>query len=189
MPSVFRVKNIASPAKDILLFRVKIRVGQTYDLMRIPWITEEDIRYSITRDALKRRLEYPDIQVVESTINMATYAPDTREFLLSVGIDVGVIPGSSLGSPVFIRVDNDYTAKPTDHIILVNTTNGDVTVTLPNPASAPGAKYIINKNVDVDGSVFVVAENGQIGGDNEQEFNVFNDSLVVHSTGDTYIIG
>src|SRR5699024_9348281 len=43
------------------------------------------------------------------------------------------------------EIQQNYTPLTTDRIILVKTTTGDITITLPNPVNHKGKKYTIKK--------------------------------------------
>ena len=189
MSLIFKVKNIAN--KDIVLYRKKILQGQTYDLMNLNWINKFEIKDSISRGLLKKRLEYQDIEIIQSNLNLVTFDVSTQSFLTSLGINIGVIPETSTNGYVynFIKITQDYTVTTEYDLILVDTSvQGDVEVTLPDPELSV-KKFIICKYVDALGSVIVSSSSGLIGGESSQEFSEFNDALVVYSDGTNYIIG
>lgn len=52
----FIVKNISSSRKTIKIFNLKIAYNQECDLLALPGVSEEDIRVSLLRGQLKKKI-------------------------------------------------------------------------------------------------------------------------------------
>ena len=61
----FTVKNITT-SRAIKVFNTKIMPGQTLDLMKIPGISEEDIRSSLIKGDLKNKIINQQLDVIDS---------------------------------------------------------------------------------------------------------------------------
>lgn len=87
--TAFIVKNISSSRRTIKIFGNKIAWNHEFDLLGIPGVAEEDIRASLLKGDLLRRLSNQTIEIVQSDINLLQFNEEQREFLESNGITVG----------------------------------------------------------------------------------------------------
>lgn len=85
----FLVKNIALDKKTLHFFLYPIRFGEVRDLMLIPGVSESDIRNSLLKEDLSRKLRYKEIEIVFSNIELIQCDETQREFLLANKIAVG----------------------------------------------------------------------------------------------------
>lgn len=86
----FIVKNIAPGGKRIKLFNYPIENGRTRDLLRIPYVTEADIRGSLLKGSLLFKLRAEEIIVVDSDIDLLQFNDDQKLFLQQSGIVKGL---------------------------------------------------------------------------------------------------
>lgn len=84
--TTFVIKN--NSRKAIIVFGIKINPGLTYDLMQIPGISEHDIRTSIIKGDLNRKLKTNQISIIDVNIDLYTDDDQLGDFLLSKGISV-----------------------------------------------------------------------------------------------------
>lgn len=80
----FIIKNLSN--KKIRVFNYPLWPGNTRDLMRIPAITEEDIRDSLLKGQLQFMLSVHQIAIVSSDINLTQFNPAQRQFLENLGV-------------------------------------------------------------------------------------------------------
>lgn len=92
-PTVFKVKNIANEGKRIKIFTLPIKNGYVRDLMAIPHVSEADIRHSLLKGELNRKILAKEIYIVESNIDLLQFDPCHKQFLIDAGITVGLDAG------------------------------------------------------------------------------------------------
>lgn len=86
-PSVsFIIKNNSTIRRSIKIFGQSIYYNSSFDLMKIPGITEEDIRTEVLKGTLRRLLEQGTFQVVSSSVNFKTTDSAHGAFLQRIGI-------------------------------------------------------------------------------------------------------
>jgi hypothetical protein len=88
--TVFKVRNIAQDQRTIRIFGTPVYYDTTRDLLRIPEISEADIRHSLLKGELKEQKIKGFIEVIESTIDLTQFDSEQRAFLQSMGISTGV---------------------------------------------------------------------------------------------------
>lgn len=86
--SKFIIKNTTN--KTIKLFTQKIESGQTYDLMTISHISEADIKHSLLKGVLQKKIAQSEIIIEESNINLVQYDTSFIRFLQAGGLTTGV---------------------------------------------------------------------------------------------------
>lgn len=82
----FVIKNTSSIGRSIKVFNTPIGAGNTLDLMKIPGVTEEDIRSELTKTYFKNLFAGGSLTIVTSTINFTTYDSTHAAFLVSIGL-------------------------------------------------------------------------------------------------------
>lgn len=82
--TTFVIKNKSK--KAIIIFGIKINPGISYDLMQIPGISEHDIRSSIVKGDLNRKLKANQIEIIDVNIDLYTNDDQLGNFLASKGI-------------------------------------------------------------------------------------------------------
>lgn len=93
----FVVKNVTSnPARTIKIFNQKIGPGRSYDLMKIPGVTEEDIRAELTKGYLKQLVSRQALLIESSTVNLKSLDAAQTSFLSSVSVPTSDIVPSYL---------------------------------------------------------------------------------------------
>ncbi len=88
--STFIVKNI-NARKTIKVMGINIPPGLTYNLMDLPGVTEDDIKVSLTRGVLKRKINSGDLQVITSDLNLETSNATQNSFLVSSSVVAGAV--------------------------------------------------------------------------------------------------
>lgn len=137
----FVIKNTSSINRSIKVFNTRILPGGTLDLMKVPGVTEEDIRAELTKGSLRNLLSNGDLTVVTSTVNLNTNDQNHALFLNSLSLTSN--NGNSLGLEVLFS-GGTLTLNPSVYSsILVNDTGGSVTFTLPDGIDGQ-VKEIVN---------------------------------------------
>lgn len=88
--TIFRVKNIAESNKTVNVFKYPIPKGKDRDLMKIPFVSEADIRHSLLKGELLVKLLARELIVIESNIDLLQFSTEQKQFLKSVGITKGL---------------------------------------------------------------------------------------------------
>jgi hypothetical protein len=104
-PLCFTVTNINAEAKDISVFGIVIHSGDSFDLMKVPGITENVIRVSLLKGILRYKVEHGDIHIVCSDINMLTYNTDVQQYLILAGIPSNTVLPSEVTLDFSMRYD------------------------------------------------------------------------------------
>lgn len=87
----FIVRNNAPEGKSLKIFNNKILNGNSLDLMTIPGISEDDIRASLVKGELGKKLQSNYLQFISSTIEFESSDPEYSILLNSFGINAGII--------------------------------------------------------------------------------------------------
>jgi hypothetical protein len=96
--------------------------------------------------------------------------------------------GDSLIAPRnLVSISSNYSVLTTDAILLVDTTSGTVTVTLPSPTSLKGYMFSIKKIVAAN-SLIINTVSGNIDGGSSATVTVNNVSLDFITDGTNYFI-
>jgi hypothetical protein len=103
----FIVKNTSSINRSIKVFNTSIGPGNRLDLMKIPGVTEEDIRDELTKGYFKALLSGGALTIVSSTVNLSTSDPNHQSFLFSIGLS----NSDNGGFEVFIYRDSEPNPK------------------------------------------------------------------------------
>lgn len=95
---------------------------------------------------------------------------------------------SGIGLPVILKT-GDYIAIPGDYYIIVDTTSGDVTITLPTAVGNSGTTFFIKK-ISSDINSIIVDGNGTetVDGDLTKSFNGQWSTMRVFSDGSNFLI-
>lgn len=88
----FTVENISG--KDVRIFDVTLRRGQVLNLMRIPFVSEEDIKKSLLKGELLFKIQGQEIRVLSSNLNLQQFASDFENFLRANGMAQSALPAS-----------------------------------------------------------------------------------------------
>jgi len=88
--STFIVKNI-NARKTIKVMGVNIPPGLTYNLMDLPGVTEDDVKVSLTKGVLKRKINSGDLQVITSDLDLETSNATQNSFLVSSSVVAGAV--------------------------------------------------------------------------------------------------
>lgn len=97
----FVIKNITNTfpkPRDIKVFELKIRPGQSVNLLNVPGVTEDSINASLFKGELKNKIQAGHITVTESNIELLQYDAAQKTFLQNAGVSVGLEPGTPLPS-------------------------------------------------------------------------------------------
>lgn len=94
----FKVKNIAKDRKIIKIFLYPINFNDTRDLLKIPGVSESDIRASLLKGELLRKIQAQEIYITASDIDLLQFNEDQKLFLQNAGIVNGLeVGGSGIG--------------------------------------------------------------------------------------------
>lgn len=93
----FIVTNIALNRKTIKIFLYPIPYGKSRDLLSIPGVAESDIRASLLKGELLRKIKAQEIVVNESDIDLLQFNDDQKLFLQSAGIINGLSVSGGTG--------------------------------------------------------------------------------------------
>ena len=157
--TTFIVLNIAPRGKCVRIFNYPINSLQSRDLLEIPGVSEEDIRSSLYKGEISRKLYAQEIQVVFSDISLLQYNVEQKNYLKANGINVGTeIAVGKLTPDVIasIRSGGSSSQIIKQNIYLVGVKNGvNRTFTLPSPDKAI--------NTDINGSSYriIIRHNGR----------------------------
>ena len=107
--------------------------------------------------------------------------------MYNIGTDswVAINVGSGGGVGNFVETNEDYAATADDSVILVDTTTGDIEITLPDPTENIGKVFTIKK---IDVATNVVNFTPSLDGDPAFELDAQNESVTVVSNGTSYYI-
>lgn len=86
----FVVLNIAPNRKRIKIFGYPINNGQTRDLLTIPFVSEADIRHSLLKGELLKKIQCNEIRIVDSDIDLLQFNDEQKTFLQNVGLNKGL---------------------------------------------------------------------------------------------------
>ncbi|MGE3319988.1 MAG: hypothetical protein AB7I18_11905 [Candidatus Berkiella sp.] len=87
----FVVRNITSDRqKTIKIFHYPIPYQQTRDLLAIPGVAENDIRASLLKGEIQHKFLAGDIELVHSDIDLLQFNVCEKEWLASLGFNVGL---------------------------------------------------------------------------------------------------
>src|SRR6266404_5228938 len=89
----FVVKNVSVQKKMIKIFNYPILYNTTRDLMKIPGISESEIRASLLKGELNHKILANDIEIMTSDINLLQFNQDNLSFLINHGIKQGIMVG------------------------------------------------------------------------------------------------
>lgn len=92
-PVQFVVKNILPYKKTVRVFNYPIPQGLERDLMKINFISEADIKNSLLKGELYRKLKNQELFVTASNIDLIQFDDCQKEFLMSVGVTNGLEAG------------------------------------------------------------------------------------------------
>lgn len=106
----FIVKNNSSIKRTIKVFNTGIRYGNTLDLMKIPGVTEEDIRSELTKTYFKALFASGALVIITSTIDFTTFDSTHAAFLATLGL-TGFLGGTTSNEPLPITTQTIYVNK------------------------------------------------------------------------------
>ncbi len=93
----FKVKNIAEDRKTIKIFLYPINFNSVRDLLKIPGVSESDIRASLLKGELLRKIQAREISIIESDIDLLQFNDNQKEFLQNAGIINGLEISGGIG--------------------------------------------------------------------------------------------
>ena len=174
----FVVQNNSSTKRAIKDFNTTIGPGNSLDLMKIPGITEEDIRSELTKTYFKKLLSGGSLIVTNSTVNLSTLDANHTAFLSSIGLAgsnvsagggleiVNVATGGSPSSPAAILSLTKQVS------IIINTSGASSYVALPNATDGVIKEIANGANNSVSTSFcFIVCSNNAYGGNDYLDLN------------------
>jgi hypothetical protein len=117
----FVVRNIITNSnKTIRIFDYPIPVGTTRDLLRVPGVSESDIRASLLKGELRNKLIAREIDIICSDIDLIQFNDIQKSFLMNAGVITGLNGGSGTGGfdvqdDSLIGIQNSVNAIFTTH--------------------------------------------------------------------------
>lgn len=95
----FIVLNISKEQKLLRIFNYPIPYNTTRDLMQIPGVGEADIRASLLKGEIKRKIDAKELTIMDSDIDLIQFSSTQYSFLNNAGITSGmrVTPGQLSG--------------------------------------------------------------------------------------------
>lgn len=101
----FTVRNIAPDKKTIKIFQYPIPYGQSRDLLKIPGVGESDLRTSLLKGELLRKIKANEIYVEDSDIDLLQFNDNQKQFLKNAGIIKGLEVSGGSGTGGFDMQD------------------------------------------------------------------------------------
>lgn len=86
LPVLFRIQNISN--KVFRVFNRQIHPGGTYDLMRLPYISEDNIKHSLIKGELYNKLSKNQIAIIDNNIDLFIENEELANFLRNVGLKI-----------------------------------------------------------------------------------------------------
>lgn len=86
----FIVRNISPQKKTIFIFTYPINLGCTRDLLKIPGVSEGDIKSSLMKGQLRHKFLVGDIELVYSDIDLLQFNDCGINYLEGLGFTTGV---------------------------------------------------------------------------------------------------
>ena len=128
-------------------------------------------------------------------VGVGTTTPVGGMSIMNGNVGIGTwVPVSTLSvvgslSVTTVTKSANYTASSSDNVILVSTSGGAVTITLPAVGSVPGREYVIKKT-DNSGNVVTIQGNGtdNIDGNNTATVSIQYQTLTIVSDGSSWDI-
>lgn len=93
----FVVKNIATNRKTIKIFLYPIPFNSTRDLLKIPGVSESDIRASLLKGEILRKIKAQEISIETSDIDLLQFNDSQKLFLQNAGVVNGLEVSSGSG--------------------------------------------------------------------------------------------
>ncbi len=89
--ATFVVRNIITDSnKTIKIFDYPIPVGKTRDLLKIPGISEANIRASLLKGELRNKILAKEIEIIESDVDLLQFNASQKTFLQNAGVVNGL---------------------------------------------------------------------------------------------------
>ncbi len=89
----FIVRNISPQNKTISIFNYPINMGCTRDLLKIPGVSEGDIKSALMKGQIRHKFRVKDIELVFSNIDLLQFNDCGIQFLEGYGFTTGVLIG------------------------------------------------------------------------------------------------
>lgn len=89
----FIVRNISPQKKTIMIFNYPINLGQTRDLLKIPGVSEGDIKSALMKGQIRNKFRVGDIELVYSNIDLLQFNDCGIQYLEGFGFTTGVLVG------------------------------------------------------------------------------------------------
>jgi hypothetical protein len=88
--NVFIVKNIDPQQRTLFIFQYPINYLDTRNLINIPGVGADDIKASLLKGELFRKISYKQIIVLQSNIDLLQFSQEQLVFLQNAGITDGL---------------------------------------------------------------------------------------------------
>lgn len=154
--SNFIVKNI-STKKVINIFGIKIAPGYSYNLMNIEGVTEVDIKVSLLKGVLKRKLNINEISIISTDIDLSTLNDTQLSFLSTNLVSYGTL--SSAGSFKTIYPNGDGSDDSTNIQATLNTYAGKTPIILSSTNKQGNySSFRINNSITIPSNSVIIGE-------------------------------
>ena len=177
----FVIKNNSSINRSIKVFNTKIGPGNSLDLMKVPGVTEEDIRSALTKSYLKDLFSGGALVVTNSTVDLSTSDTAHAAFLNSIGLSginesAGGLEVVTVATAAGSRTSPDATLSLTKQLsIIINTSGAAAYVSLPNATDGTIKEITNGANSGAGGTTssycFIVCNNDAFGGNDLLDLN------------------
>jgi hypothetical protein len=145
--TVFVVQNVAQQNKRIRVFNYPINNGETRDLMKIPYVSEADIRHSLLKGELFAKIITGEIIVLDSNIDLLQFDPTQKQFLINAGVNNGLSVSGGGG--------------PTDYLFRQNVTLFGLLNNVNRVFMIPGGEKFINGTFEGNDFFIEIYHNGR----------------------------
>lgn len=88
--NTFVVKNIDPQQRTLFIFQYPVNYLDTRDLLKIPGVSGDDIKASLQKGELQRKIQYNEIIVLASDIDLLQFNSAQLSFLQNAGIVNGL---------------------------------------------------------------------------------------------------
>ena len=102
--STFIVKN-NNLRKTVKVMGINIAPGNSYNLMSLPGVTEADVKVSLLKGVLKRKLALGEISITSTDIDLSTLNDTQLSFLQNNSVNYGVLPTGGLYKIIYPNDD------------------------------------------------------------------------------------
>lgn len=158
--STFIVKN-NNLRKTVKVMGINIAPGNSYNLMSLPGVTEADIKVSLLKGVLKRKLALGEISITSSDLDLSTLNDSQLSFLQNSSINYGVLPTGGLYKIIY--PNDDGTDDASQIMTALNSSAYKYTIVL-SPINKNGARanFLIKSRITVPSGSNIIGLPGTV---------------------------